>query len=381
LKVAIVHDWLVVIGGAERVLGELLKHFPGADVYTLVDDLSTEQRASLGLGRVVTSPLQRFAWLRRRYRALLPIMPLMVEAWDLRAYDLVVSSSHSVAKGVLTHSGQVHYCLCYTPARYAWDQQHDYLEARGWHHGLRSWIARSLLQKFRIWDFQTAQSVDAFIAISHFVSLRIAKAYRRDSIVIYPPVDLHRCSLSDASERGDYLCVSRLVPYKRIDLVIKAFNRLPHLKLQIIGDGPVRKSLQAMAGANVSFSGWLSDHDVVLAMQDAKAFVFAAEDDFGITPLEAQACGTPVIALARGGVLETLGPKDVKFPNVVFFEDPTEDALIGAIDRFETSIDRVNPTECRKNAMRFSTQRFHDQFQNFLMGVLREHDPIKSPEV
>ena len=365
------HDWLVVIGGAERVLAALLKHFPAADVYTLVDELSASQKASLGLGRVLTSPLQRVAWLRRHYRSLLPFMPLMVERWDLRAYDLVVSSSHSVAKGVLTHAGQLHYCLCYTPARYAWDQQHDYLEAKGWDQGLRSWIARALLQRFRIWDYQTAQSVDGFIAISHFVSRRIAKAYRRDSTVIYPPVDLNRCTLSEAHGRLEYVCVSRLVPYKRIDVVIKAFNRLPHLKLQIIGDGPARKYLQAMAGANVRFSGWLADPEVVQAMQGARAFLFAAEDDFGITPLEAQACGTPVIALARGGVLETLGPEAGKFPNVVFFDEPTEDALIRAIDRFEQSIDQVNAYACRQHALRFRAERFHDQLEAFFSPVLQ----------
>jgi glycosyltransferase involved in cell wall biosynthesis len=363
-RVAVVHDWLTVYAGAERVLEQMLLAFPQAELYSLVDFLPEDARGFLGGRRARTSFLQQLPRARTHYRSYLPLMPLAVEQFDLSGYDLVISSSHAVAKGVLTGPDQLHVCMCYSPIRYAWDLQHQYLEEAGLEHGLKGAAARLLLHRIRLWDARTANGVDDFIAISRFIARRIQKVYRRDATVIYPPVDTGGFALRPDKE-DFYLTASRLVPYKKVDLIVEAFSALPDRRLVVIGDGPEMAKVRAKAGPNVQLLGYqpfsvLKDH-----LQRARAFVFAAEEDFGIVPLEAQACGTPVIAYGKGGSLETVrGPEAGEEATGVFFEAQTVPSLQAAVHTFETHT--FAPAAARANAERFSVARFQEAFRAFV---------------
>lgn len=365
MKVAIVHDWLVTYAGAERVLEQMLRSLPNADIFTLIDALPPSERGFLGGRSVHTSFLQNLPGARKHHRNFLPLMPLAVEQLDVSGYDVVISSSHAVAKGVLTGPDQLHLCMCYSPIRYAWDLQHQYLQESGMTHGLKSWVARWVLHKLRIWDTRTANGVDQFIAISGFIARRIDKAYRRSSEVIYPPVDVDAFAFTSAKE-DFYLTVSRLVPYKRVPMIIEAFNRMPDRKLVVIGEGPDEKRCRALAGPNVLVMGY-QKHDVLRShMKRARAFVFAAEEDFGIAPIEAQACGTPVIAFGKGGALETIRGLDHEEPTGVFFGEQTADSVYEAVNTFETLPQSIDPMACRKNAERFSSTHFDSHFTEFV---------------
>jgi glycosyltransferase involved in cell wall biosynthesis len=367
LRVAIVHDWLVTYAGAERVLEQMLKVLPHADLFSLIDFVPESERGFLGGRSVQTSTLQRIPWARTRYRLYLPIMPLLIEQFDLAGYDLVISSSHAVAKGVLTGPDQLHLCLCHSPMRYAWDLQHQYLRESGLDRGLRSLIVRALLHRMRTWDARTAAGVDEFIAVSSFVGRRVRKAYGRQSTVIYPPVDTEAFTPDIGTPRESfYVTASRLVPYKRVDLIAEAFAGLPDHTLVVIGDGPEASRVRSKAGANVRLLGHqplpvLLDH-----LRRARAFVFAAEEDFGIAPLEAQACGTPVIAFGRGGAAETiLGLHDPE-PTGVFFPEQNVAAMQAAVTAFEREKARIDPARCRANALRFRADRFRREFGDFV---------------
>ena len=255
MKVAIVHDWLVTYAGSERVLEQMLLCYPQADVFSLVDFLPVEQRGFLGGREVKTSFIQRLPGARKRYRSYLPLMPLAVEQFDVSSYDLVISSSHAVAKGVLVGPDQLHVCMCYSPIRYAWDLQHQYLKESGLDKGVKGLLARGLLHKIRIWDSRTAAGVDHFVAISQFITRRIEKTYRRSSDVIYPPVDVDRFGLR-LDKSAFYLAASRMVPYKRMPMIIEAFNAMPDRKLMVIGDGPELQRCQQLAGPNVQVLGY-----------------------------------------------------------------------------------------------------------------------------
>lgn len=364
MKVAIVHDWLVTYAGAERVLEQLLVLYPEADLYSLLDFVSPDERAFLGGRAVRTSFIQRLPWASRKYRNYLPLMPLAIEQFDLSRYDLIISSSHAVAKGVISGPDQVHLCLCHSPIRYAWDLQHQYLREAGLEKGIRSMLARYMLHRIRLWDLRTANGVDGFAAVSQFVARRIWKVYRRQAVVIYPPVDVDGFGFK--GDKDDfYVTASRMVPYKRMDLIVEAFAQMPGRKLVVIGDGPEASKVRARATSNVQILGHqhfpvLRDH-----LQRAMAFVFAAEEDFGIAPVEAQACGTPVIAYRRGGVNESvrgLGDLADPAPTGVFFEEQTVPALIGAVERFERDRGLIDPAACRLNALRFGPERFRDEF-------------------
>ncbi len=366
MKVAIVHDWLVTYAGAERVLEQMLACYPQADVFSMVDFLPNSDRGLLGGRTVRTSFIQRLPWADKRYRAYLPLMPLAVEQLDVSDYDLVISSSHAVAKGVLVGPDQLHLCMCYSPIRYAWDLQHQYLHESGLDKGVKGWLVRWLLHKLRLWDSRTAAGVDRFIAISHYISRRIDKTYRRESHVIYPPVSVQDFPLQGEKENF-YLAASRLVPYKKMPLIVEAFSQMPGRRLVVIGDGPEAERCRRMAGSNVTLMGYqttavLRDH-----MQRAKAFVFAAEEDFGITPVEAQACGTPVIAFGRGGALETLKGLEHTQPTAVFFDAQSPIAIIEAVKRFESEEGRrITPEACRQNALRFSPELFRQEFKAYV---------------
>ena len=356
MKVALVHDWLVTYAGAERVLEQMLAVYPDADLFSLIDFVPEQERAFLGGRQVRTSFLQRLPGIRRHYRSFLPLMPLAIEQFDLSGYDLVLSSSHAVAKGVLTGPDQLHVCMCYSPIRYAWDMQHQYLRESGL-DGVKGIPARWLLHRIREWDYRTANGVDDFIAISHFIARRIWKVYRREATVIYPPVDVD--SFTPEGAREDfYVTASRMVPYKRIGLIVEAFAAMPDRRLIVIGDGPEASRIRARGGPNVQFLGHQPFEVLRDYLRRARAFVFAAEEDFGIAPLEAQACGTPVIAYGKGGVLETIPGLTSSAPTGVLYDQQTPEALRLAVATFEAEMRRFTPEICRQNALRFSPARF-----------------------
>lgn len=373
MRVAIIHDWLVTYAGAERVLESMLDCFPAADVFSLVDFLPREQRDFIKNKPVSTSFIQKLPFVRRHYRSYLPLMPFAIEQFDLSGYDLVISSSHAVAKGVLTGPDQLHVCMCYSPIRYAWDLQHQYLRESGLEHGLKGWLAKWLLHKIRLWDVRTANGVDEFVAISGFIARRIWKVYRRKSVVIYPPVDIDGFSAAENKE-DFYITASRMVPYKKVDLIVEAFSSMPERRLVVIGDGPDFAKIRAKAGSNVQLLGFQEKAVLKDYLQRAKAFVFAAEEDFGIAPLEAQACGTPVIAYGKGGALETIVGCDVdssdKPPTGMFFRSQTIDSLVQAVERFESHRHLFTASACRKNAERFSHGRFRHEFMTLVQNAL-----------
>lgn len=369
MKVAVVHDWLVTFTGAEKVLEQILNVFPSADLFAVCDHLVGSGRDFLDGRAVTTSFIQNMPLSRRYYRTYLPLMPLAIEQFDLSPYELVISSSHSVAKGVITGPNQLHISYVHTPIRYAWDLQHQYLQESGLTVGARSWLARWILHNIRIWDTRTANGVDHFIANSRFIAKRINKTYRRHSEVIYPPVDTSKFTLGDQREKF-YLAASRLVPYKRMDVIIQAFNRIPDRTLVIIGDGPDLAKLKRLAGPNVHLLGFQADDILVSYMKSARAFLFAAEEDFGIMPVEAQACGTPVIAFGRGGALETVRGLESSSPTGVFFPEQSIESVVAAIREFEGSEDRFSTREIRCHALSFSEERFRREFQDLVSSVL-----------
>lgn len=370
LKVAIVHDWLVVYGGAERCLEQFIDLFPQADIFSVVHDLREGNNAFLRGKIPTTTFIQRLPFGRKKYRSYLPLMPLAIEQLDLSSYDLVISSSASVAKGVITSPNQRHLAYVYSPARYAWDLQHSYLKEAQLETGLKSWLARSLLHYFRIWDVRTGAGVDKYVAISKFIGARIRKIYGRDSEVVYPPVNVER--FTPGGEKGDfYLTASRMVPYKKIPLIAQAFSQMPDKKLVIIGDGPDMSRVKEVAGPNVEVLGYQPEAVMLDHMRRAKAFVFAAEEDFGIAPLEAQACGTPVIAYGRGGALETIvGTGDM--PTGLFFEEQTIESICRAVARFEANAAAFQSQSCRANAERFSTEAFRKNFMSQIDALLQD---------
>ncbi|WP_414041114.1 glycosyltransferase family 4 protein [Acidithiobacillus sp. M4-SHS-6] len=375
MRIAIVHDWLVTYAGAERVLEQVLHCYPDADLFSLVDFLPADGRGFILDKPVTTSFLQRLPRARKKYRAYLPFMPLAVEQFDLSGYDLVISSSHAVAKGVLTGPDQLHLCLCYSPIRYAWDLQHQYLRESGLDRGIKGWVAKLILHYIRLWDVRTANGVDSFIAISHYIARRIRKVYGRDSTVIHPPVDVGAFPLRTDKE-DFYVTASRMVPYKKMDLIVEAFSNMPDKRLVVIGDGPDFAKVRAKAGPNVQLLGFAGAEALRDHLQRARAFVFAAEEDFGIAPLEAQACGTPVIAYGRGGALETIvplpegeGAASSPAPTGVFFYEQSVPALSAAVARFEEAGAAITPQACRENALRFAPERFRAEFTAFVEGA------------
>lgn len=365
MKVAIIHDWLVTYAGAERVLEHMLNCYPEAELFSLVDFFPQGSRSFIMDKPVTTSFIQKLPKAKTKYRSYLPLMPLAIEQFDLSGYDLVISSSHAVAKGVLVGPDQLHICMCYSPIRYAWDLQFQYLRESNLQYRLMGWLARWLLHKIRLWDVRTANGVDHFIAISHFIVRRIQKAYRREATVISPPVDVSGFAFQPIKE-DFYLTASRMVPYKKMPMIVEAFSAMPDKKLVVIGEGPEFEKCKAVAGANVKLMGWqpfdvLKDH-----MQRAKAFVFAAEEDFGITPLEAQACGTPVVAFGKGAVLETIKGLDAERPTGVFFYEQAPAAIKEAVEEFEHESSRISPDACRANVMHFAPERFRTEFAEFV---------------
>ncbi|AMO66992.1 glycosyltransferase family 4 protein [Zhongshania aliphaticivorans] len=361
-NVAIIHDWLVDSGGAEKVVAAFLDIFPDADLYTTVCYMNDTQLAELGYGKPVnTSFIQKLPLAKRYYRTYFPLMPFAVEQFDLSKYDLIISSSSSVAKGVITSPDNLHICYCHSPMRYAWDMQGQYLRDSGLEKGLTSLLARFFLAMARTWDVRSSFGVDKFVANSHFIAHRINKCYRRESAVIHPPVDTHSFSL--APEKSDYYVVCcRLVPYKRVDLIVEAFNRMPDKKLIVIGGGPELQKITAMAKSNITVAGRLAFSQLKEHLARSKAFVYAAEEDFGIVLVEALASGAPVIAYSRGGASEIVEHGKTG----IHFHSQRAEAIIEAISLFEREGIEYSPSEIKESAERFSKENFVTKFNQFL---------------
>ncbi len=356
-RIAFVHDWLVGIAGAEKFLEAIYRLYQGT-IHTLVCDPKQLKGTIWEKEKIETSFLQKFPLAPLYYRHLLPLFPLAIEQIDLSQYDLLLSSSHAVAKGVLTHSNQLHICYCHTPMRYAWDLYHQYLSS------VPTWkkpLARLSLHYLRNWDSHTSSRVDHFVANSHYIARRIRKVYNREATVIYPPVALGRFA-KEHKKDNFYLTVSRMVPYKKIDLIVQAFSAMPDQRLLVVGDGPEMARIKGLAKHNIELLGALSDDEVSVLMGEAKAFVFAAEEDFGLVPVEAQAAGTPVIALGKGGALETV----LDGVTGLFFAEQTLASLCEAVQRFEKSQTAFDPSTIRQHAARFSEDRFAREFSDFV---------------
>jgi len=362
LKIALVHDWLVTWGGAENVLVDLLALYPDADVLTLVDFMPAPLRARLGAARVRPSRLQRWPFANPHFRRYLPMFASAMRALDASRYDVIIANSHSVAKFVRARPDQLFICYCHTPMRYAWDLRETYLRQTGLAYGVRGRVVRRVLDRLQRQDLASNAGITRFVANSANVARRIARLYGRDADVIHPPVDTER--FVPGPGVGDhYVTVSRLVPYKRVDVLVDAFARMPARRLVVAGAGPELAALRRRATRNVEVRGHVGDTELVPLVQSARAFLFAADEDFGIAPLEAQACGVPVIALDRGGVQETVGG-GVPLTGELF-DAATPEAVVAAVERFESRA-AASRDACRTNAERFSRPRFRAAFATYV---------------
>lgn len=379
MKTAIIHEWLLSYAGSEKVLKHIVELFPEADLFSIVDFLSDDLRGFILNKKVRTSFIQKLPLARRNYRNYLALMPFAVRNLDLSGYDLIISSAHTAAKGVKKRKGQLHISYCHTPMRYIWDLEHQYLQETGMDKGIKSKLLKFFFNRLRKWDVATAREVDYFIANSTYIKDRIYRAYKRDAIVIYPPVETENFQLKKNSD-DFFITVSRMVPYKRIDLIVEAFSRLG-LPLIVVGDGPDFIKIKKKASRNVELMGYLRDDVLKIYLRKARAFVFAAEEDFGIAPVEAQACGIPVVAYGRGGIQDTVIPlkqsggedqqRDFPPPTGIFFNEQTPASLMRAIERFETVEDIFDPREIRRNAERFNTVRFRNELKGFIDDKVR----------
>lgn len=362
---ALIYDRLDGYAGAERVLEQMIQLYPQSDVFASIDILTEADRAFLRGKEPFTTFAQRWPFVRKHHRHFLLLLMFAMEQLDLSKYEVVLSGSASIAKGVLTGPDQLHIAYVHSPMRYAWDLQHQYLREAGLERGAKGMLARWMLHKARMWDLRTANGVDYYIANSQYIARRIRKVYRREATVIYPPVDVERFAMR-AQKEPFYLTASRLMPYKKVPTIVEAFKALPDRRLVVIGDGTEMARVKAAAGPNVEVMGYQSSAVLSDLMQRAQAFIFAAEEDFGITPVEAQACGTPVIAFGRGGAVETVRGLDHPRPTGLFFERQETQAIADAVLAFERSRDRIQPQDCRENAMRFSAQIFRETYSRYV---------------
>lgn len=362
MKVAIVQEWLVTVGGSDKVVKAILDVFPDADVYTLVAKKDVCDELGIPWEKVHTSFIQKMPLGTKKHRAYLPLFPFAIEQFDLRGYDVVISSSHCVAKGVLTKADQLHICYCHSPIRYCWDMYNEYLEESHLDKGFKSWLVRLMLHPIRQFDAIAGSRVDYYISNSDYVGQRIRKTYRRKATTIHPNIDISNFELCN-DKKEYYLASSRLVAYKKIDTIIEAFNQMPDKKLVVIGGGPNLEAYRKLANANVTVMGYQPFDVLKDKMQHAKAFVFAADEDFGMIPIEAQSCGTPVIAYGHGGSLETVNGGKTG----LFFNEQTPEAIVEAVNRFEAMGSQpFAPADCRQWAEGFSEERFKSEIKEFV---------------
>ncbi len=360
-RVAIIHDWLLHYRGGERVLEAICELYPHADIYTI---FYRPGRVSPSIERHKITPsfLNSLPRVQNYYRYLLPLFPMAVERWDLSKYDVVISSSHCAAKGVIVPPHAMHVSYVYTPVRYAWDHYWTYFGGRAW-----EWLAFPFLHYLRQWDVNSSVRVDRFLTLSQSVAARIRRYYRRDADVVAPFVDLKAFTPSAAPADGDYyLVASALVPYKRIELAIEAC-RLAKKRLVIVGEGPELSRLMTLSDSTVTFTGKVSLERLKEAYQDCKALLFPGEEDFGIVPLEAMAMGRPVIAYGRGGVLDTV----IDGETGLFFDEPTAFSLVEAMTKLETGT-AITPQACRARAAEFSREKFKERFQAYFEDSHRD---------
>jgi glycosyltransferase involved in cell wall biosynthesis len=355
MKVAIVHDWLTGMRGGEKCLEVFCELFPDATLFTLLHKKGSVSGIIENM-RIKTSFIQYLPGVEKHYRNYLPLFPSAIESFDLRGFDLVLSSSHCVAKGARIPKNALHICYCYTPMRYAWMFFEEYFGNYGY---LKKKLVTSILKGLRKWDLKTNENVDFFIGISDNIKNRIKQFYGREACVIYPPVDVTDLDVSDKDDNF-YLVVSALVPYKRVDIAVEAFNRLGK-KLKIVGSGNSVNELKKTAKDNIEFLGWVDDFGLRDYYQKCSALIFPGEEDFGIVPVEAQACGKPVIAFAKGGALETITPE-----TGVFFKEQTVDSLVEAVQLFEKTKQRFTKEAARNNALRFSREIFKQKIKEFI---------------
>lgn len=362
MKVAIVQEWLVTVGGSDKVVKAILDVFPDADIYTLVAKKEVCDELGIPWKKVHTSFIQKMPLGTKKHRAYLPLFPFAIEQFDLRGYDVVISSSHCVAKGVLTKADQLHICYCHSPIRYCWDMYNEYLEESHLDKGFKSWLVRLMLHPIRQFDAIAGSRVDYYISNSDYVGQRIRKTYRRKATTIHPNIDISNFELCNDKQEY-YLASSRLVAYKKIDTIIEAFNQMPDKKLVVIGGGPNLEAYRKLANANVTVMGYQPFDVLKDKMQHAKAFVFAADEDFGMIPIEAQSCGTPVIAYGHGGSLETVNGGKTG----LFFYEQTPEAIVEAVNKFESMGSQpFAPADCRQWAEGFSEERFKREIKEFV---------------
>ena len=362
MKVAIVQEWLVTVGGSDKVVKAILDVFPDADIYTLVAKKEVCDELGIPWEKVHTSFIQKMPLGTKKHRAYLPLFPFAIEQFDLRGYDVVISSSHCVAKGILTKADQLHICYCHSPIRYCWDMYNEYLEESHLDKGFKSWLVRLMLHPIRQFDAIAGSRVDYYISNSDYVGQRIRKTYRRKAKTIHPNIDISNFELCNDKQEY-YIASSRLVAYKKIDTIIEAFNQMPDKKLVVIGGGPNLEAYRKLAKDNVTVMGYQPFDVLKDKMQHAKAFVFAADEDFGMIPIEAQSCGTPVIAYGHGGSLETVNGGKTG----LFFNEQTPEAIVEAVNKFETMGSQpFAPADCRQWAEGFSEERFKREIKEFV---------------
>lgn len=368
MKTAIIHDWIIDIGGAENCLKEFYSLFPESDIFTLI--AKTESLEEIGINKNVNqSFISKLPFAEKKYRNYLPFFPLAIEQFDLTDYKFILSTSHAVAKGVMTNAKQLHITYCCTPIRYAWHMYYEYIKTAKLTKGLKTKLIKIILHYIRLWDYTTAFRPDYYIAISKFIAKRIEKTYGKVADVIYPPVDIEKFTLCENKDNY-YLTASRMVPYKRIDTIVEAFNNLPDKKLVVIGDGPDYEIIKKKSSKNIEILGYQNNDELKKYMQKAKAFVFAAEEDFGILPVEAQACGTPVIAYGAGGVKETV----IENETGVFFYEQNIQSIINAIDKFENNNHNFEPKIIRNNAKKFNYDKFRNEIISYINSKKQQYN-------
>ncbi len=357
-RTALVHYWLTGMRGGEKVVESICNLFPDIDIFTLVYNRDKVSEL-INRHKIFTSFIQKMPFSKKKYQTYLPFMPVAIEQFNLSDYDIVISSESGIAKGVLTNPETCHFCYCHTPMRYLWNMYFDYLR-----NERVGFLKRKIIERFfnylRVWDLATASRVDYFISNSNNVKKRILKYYRRDSTVIYPPVDVENMVFKPKKE-DYYLIVSQLVSYKRIDIAVRAFNELKK-ELIIIGEGSEYKRLKKTANSNIKFMGWQPQDDLKQYYAGAKAFIFPGEEDFGITPVEAQASGTPVIGFGRGGLMETV----IEGKTGLFFHRQDWRDLMSAVENFESKPDMFDPYSVRGNSLGFSRERFERDLKKFM---------------